>query len=90
MIPRYYQQLAVPIRRAFDLEVPFLRVKEDAVSFAAEPRKGFEDHDCVAEVGTACRVLAVGVPRPIDIFVAKGRFVNRGAVREEGHGGGAP
>lgn len=80
--------MAVSVRRTFDLEVPFLRVEEDAVSFAAEARKCFEDHDGVAEVRTAGGILAVGVARPIDIFVAEGGFVDWGAVGQEGYGGG--
>ena len=67
-----------------------MRVEQDAVGFAAEARQGFKDHDCVAEVRTAGRVLTVGIARPIDVFVAEGGFVNWGAVREEANGGGAP
>ena len=37
--------------------------------------QSFEDHDCVAQVGGGCGVLAVGEAGPVDVFVVEGGCV---------------
>lgn len=92
-IPRFHEELRVAIAPVRDVGVPFLRVEEDSVGFAAEPGKRLKHHDGVAEVGAVGCVLGVGVAGPVDVFVDEGGSV-RGCMvvvvegEEGGEGGG--
>lgn len=92
-IPRFHEELRVAIAPVRDVGVPFLRVEEDPVGFAAESGERLEDHDGVAEVGAVGCVLGVRVAGPVDVFVDEGGGV-RGCMvvvvegEEGGEGGG--
>jgi hypothetical protein len=67
------QQLTVSIFRIRDFQIPVIRIKEDAVRFAAQSREGLSEENGMTERRAVGRIQTVRVIRPIDPCVAFGR-----------------